>query len=170
MVAWLAISSLVCFWCLVHTSFKRLLRRRNHALLPGSLSHSPNKAVLSISHHTQATLSTACLSISTTKYNNPHDTLTLYLNARENKRLRNFLVRCYDFGVLLSAVGMFVAVAGLLWFTAIAMHTTWQHLSARKTVLADPNNSLVKRNLILPTTSTYHQSNLIPIVCVHKIE
>jgi len=167
MAVWLVLASLVAVWSLVHVSFNRLLRRRNHTLLPGSLSTSSSK-VLSIGHHTQATLSAACLNVSTTKCNNPHDTITMHLNARENRRLRNFLVRCYDFGVLLSAVGMFVAVAGLLWFTVIAMHTTWQHLSASKDVLANADSKpLAKRDLMPPTsalTPTYHQSNLVPIV------
>ncbi len=102
------------FWIVLH-ALHYLLAQRSHRKSAGTLpvpsSNHPSKR---FSLNTKVILHQAYLRVESTRYNDAHDHLTVYLAKKSQARTRRVLTLFYGFGRIAGLMGMVLVVALLM--------------------------------------------------------
>lgn len=138
-------------WATIY-SLDRYLSPHVHTLLPGSTGRrrarfwgtSSSKYILKHFH----------LRVQTTAWNNQHDILTNRVTSR-HPRIKLFLERFYDTGLVLGILGMLVAFGLLLWTAFSLMQSLLRGpgLVDAGTIPGHAKRELVQEGLLVPRNS-----------------
>ncbi|KIM43629.1 hypothetical protein M413DRAFT_18068 [Hebeloma cylindrosporum] len=141
MSLWRGFFLLATFWCLVHIIHHFKQSKSSSSLLPLQLSSRTRTSTTNISLHSLQ------LKIFTTRWNSRHDELSSALSRRGNKTLSAALRWFYDLGSVSGAIGMLVALAGLLWIFVTSGLTLFNKISAHGIDSSSHGQTLLKRTL-----------------------
>jgi len=141
MSIWSGLFLLATFWCLVHIVHRFKRSKSPSSLLPSQLSSRTRTTTTSISLHSLH------LKIFTTRWNSHHDELSSALSKRGNKTLSTAFRWFYDLGSVSGALGMLVALTGLLWIFVTSGLTLFHKISAHEIDPSSYGQTLFKRGL-----------------------
>ena len=160
-----AILFLAAIWLTIHVLYRVWKHRAARTILPaylGSNAHS--------NRSTKVSLNALQLRLSTTKWNVYHDRLSTFLTRRGKRNVHTLLQLVYSLGSVFGALGMFVAVAGLIWMSSSSAWTLYQRISARNALQSQGTNHRIFKRML--ESSVYESSvqgqGIIPIVCYSR--
>ncbi|KAF8908075.1 hypothetical protein CPB84DRAFT_1674344 [Gymnopilus junonius] len=131
---------LAVIWTTIHFLYRIWYRKGVYTLLPAYLGSSAH-----LYRSTKVSLNALQLKVSTSQWNVHHDRLSTTFTRKANRTMNTLFQAVYNVGIIFSAIGMLVAVGGLVWVSAGSAWTMFQKISLGNSSQSHEASRLVKR-------------------------